>query len=215
LNGKLLRVRRLFTTFLRIGAFTFGGGYAMVPLIEREVVEGRKWLKHEEILDIFGVAQSVPGVIAVNVATFTGHRVAGFWGALAAVLGVVLPSFFVICAIAVFFDRFRELAWVGHAFEGARAGVVVIIIGALRKLSHNVPASAFNFGVGCAAFAATAFFNVGAAWVILLAIATGLLASIRENGRREAQRSSSCPFRRDETDRNVRSPLKPRRPRDA
>ena len=176
---------RLFLAFSRVGAFTFGGGYAMLPMLEREVVDRRGWVSHADLLDMFGIAQAAPGVIAVNMATFTGRRVAGFWGSVAAVLGVAWPSVLVICAVALCFDRFRELKWVAHAFEGVRAGVLALIAAALRKLGRGLRPSAFNLATGCAAFAATAFFNAGAAWVILAAVAAGLLADVagrKKNG---------------------------------
>ncbi len=172
------RVRKLFATFLRIGAFTFGGGYAMVPLIEREVVEGRGWVTHEEVLDILGIAEATPGVIAVNMATFVGYRVAGFWGSLAATVGVVMPSLVIIGVIALFFERFQEWAWVGYAFAGIRAGVLVLIIGAVRKLGRHSRATIFNFAVGVGAFVLAAFSSLGAVWVILMALAAGMLLEL-------------------------------------
>ena len=182
-GDRLGRVRRLFFTFLKIGAFTFGGGLAMVPLIEREVVEKQQWAKHEEVLEMFGIAQAAPGVIAVNVAVVVGYRVCGVAGSVAAGLGVVLPSLALMCLIAVFFERFQALAWVGYAFQGARAGVVVLVFSALRRLCQHTRASWFNFFAGCAAFALTAFFQFNAAWVILMALAIGLLSDIFTRGR--------------------------------
>src|SRR5690554_4228682 len=95
-ESRLSRIKKLFLIFFKIGAFTFGGGYAMIPFIEKEIVEETGWIESEDIVDIFAVVQSVPGVIAVNSATFVGYRVAGFLGALAATLGVALPSFIII-----------------------------------------------------------------------------------------------------------------------
>lgn len=175
---------RLFTTFLRIGAFTFGGGYAMIPLIEREVVEEHKWATHEEIMDIIGIAEATPGVIAVNAATFIGYRMAGFWGSVAATCGVVLPSLVVIGCVALVFEWFQSLTWVMHAFEGIRAGVMVLMANAVAKFSRHLRATWFNMVVGCAAFGATAFTSVGAVWVILAALAAGLLADAAGRGRR-------------------------------
>jgi len=102
-GDKLKKIRKLFFVFFRIGAFTFGGGLAMIPFIKREIVDSNHWIEEEEIVDIFAMVQSVPGVIAVNSAIFVGYRIAGIWGAVASAVGVVLPSFIVISAIALFF----------------------------------------------------------------------------------------------------------------
>ena len=186
-DGRLKRARCLFLTFLKIGAFTFGGGYAMLPLIEREVVANRRWATHEEVLDMFAIGQAAPGVIALNVATFLGFRVGGFLGAAAAVVGVALPSVLIISAIAIWFDQITRFTWMQHAFAGVRAGVLVLIIGAIRKLSKPLKATTFNFVVGVAAFAATAFFKVGAAWLILTAVAIGLFADLLARPSKEAK----------------------------
>ncbi len=99
-ESKLYKIGLLFSTFFKIGAFTFGGGYAMIPLIQREIAEKRKWITEDDILDIIAIAESTPGPIAVNSATFVGYKVAGFWGAFVSTLGVVLPSFVIITVIA-------------------------------------------------------------------------------------------------------------------
>src|SRR5690554_1685295 len=111
------KILKLFTVFFRIGAFTFGGGYAMIPYIEREIVEKNHWIEREEIIDIFAVVQSVPGVIAVNSSTFVGYRVAGWAGAVAATLGVVLPSYIIISIIALFLYNFKDYPYVNEAFH--------------------------------------------------------------------------------------------------
>ncbi len=114
-------------TFLRIGAFTIGGGWAMIPLIEREVVGNRKWINKEEFLDAITLVQILPGVIAINTAVFVGYRIKGFKGSLAAVLGSSLPSFFIILAIAVFFTRFQDNETVIAIFKGIRPVVISLI----------------------------------------------------------------------------------------
>ena len=124
----------LFMTFLKIGACTFGGGYAMVPLIERELVIKKKWIDEKEILDIIAVSETTPGPIAVNTATFIGSRIAGFWGALAATLGVVLPSFVIITVLAVFMRYIKDNRIVSNAFFGIRIGVLLLIFNALFTL---------------------------------------------------------------------------------
>ena len=118
---------RLFTTFFRIGLFTFGGGYAMIPLIEHDVVEKNAWLRREDFVDLLAVAQSAPGVFAVNMAVFVGYRLRGVWGALAAAFGCVVPSVAIILLIALFFRRFRHIEVVNNIFMGIRPVVVALI----------------------------------------------------------------------------------------
>ncbi|HML72476.1 MAG TPA: chromate transporter [Macellibacteroides fermentans] len=116
----------LFITFVRIGAFTIGGGYAMLPLIQREVVD-RGWMSKEEFLDLFAVAQSLPGVFAVNISIFVGYKLKKLTGSVICALGTILPSFLIILAIALFFTQFRENEWVEKAFKGLRPAVVALI----------------------------------------------------------------------------------------
>ncbi len=128
----------LFITFFKIGVITFGGGYAMIAVIERELVERKKWITHEEFLDIIAVAESSPGPIAVNSATFIGYKLNKFFGSLFATLGVALPSFIIIFAISLFFDEFLKIEYVGYAFRGIQAAVVFLIISAGIKMLKNV-----------------------------------------------------------------------------
>lgn len=118
---------KLFTTFFRIGLFTFGGGYAMVPLIERDVVEKNGWVGKDNFIDLLAVAQSAPGVFAVNMAVFVGYKLRGKRGALAASFGCVLPSVVIILLIALFFRRFRHIEVVNNIFMGIRPVVVALI----------------------------------------------------------------------------------------
>ena len=115
-----------FITFVRIGAFTIGGGYAMLPLIQREVVD-RGWMSKEEFIDLFAVAQSLPGVFAVNISIFVGYKLKKLTGSVICALGTILPSFLIILAIALFFTQFRENEWVEKAFKGLRPAVVALI----------------------------------------------------------------------------------------
>ena len=118
---------KLFTTFFKIGLFTFGGGYAMIPLIEREVVQRYRWLEGTEFVDLLAIAQSAPGVFAVNMSVFIGNKLRGTRGALAAALGCVLPSVVIILTIALFFSRFRHVEVVNNVFMGIRPVVVALI----------------------------------------------------------------------------------------
>ena len=118
----------LFLTFAKIGLFTFGGGYAMISLIENNCVEKKKWFTHDEMMDMTVIAESTPGPIAINCATFIGFKQAGFIGALIATLGVALPSFIIIYAISMFFDQFLEIAIIANAFKGIKIAVGILIL---------------------------------------------------------------------------------------
>ena len=118
----------LFLTFAKIGAFTFGGGYAMISIIENNCVERKKWITHDEMLDVTVIAECTPGPIAINCATFVGYKQAGFWGALAATLGVALPSFGIIFLISVFLDNFLEITMIANAFKGIKIAVGLLIL---------------------------------------------------------------------------------------
>ena len=121
----------LFLTFMKIGTFTFGGGYAMIPLIQREAAENKKWIKEEEMLDVVSIAESTPGPIAINAATYVGYRAGGFIGSVAATLGVVIPSLLIIMGVSFILDAFKDSKLVSDAFKGIRAGVLALIIKAL------------------------------------------------------------------------------------
>ena len=120
----------LFLTFAKIGLFTFGGGYAMIAMIENNCVERKKWITHDEMMNVTVIAESTPGPIAINCATFTGYKKAGFIGALAATLGMVLPSFVIIYLISMFLDNFLELTIIASAFKGIKIAVGILILDA-------------------------------------------------------------------------------------
>ena len=130
-------VLQMFLTFARIGGFTFGGGYAMLPMLQKEVVEKYKWATNDELLDYYAIGQCTPGVIAVNVATFIGYKHKGIWGAIFATLGVVTPSMIIIGLIAALVSNFRELEVVQWAFSGIRAAVVALILSAVIKIGKK------------------------------------------------------------------------------
>lgn len=124
----------IFFTFLRMGAFTFGGGYAMLPMLEREIVQNKKWATSEEIMDYFAVGQCTPGVIAVNTSTFIGYKLKGIKGGVVATLGFIIPSFIIISIIAVFMNNFSHLKVVQSAFWGIRVCVCVLMIESVKKM---------------------------------------------------------------------------------
>ena len=145
--GPLNKLLEMFITFFKIGAFTFGGGWAMLPIMEREFVDNRQWISKEDYVDILAVAQSFPGVLAVNTSTFIGRRLFGLKGAFAAVLGVSLPSFLIILLIAIFFREFRSNPYVDLAMQGINAAVPALIIVATRSLMRSVRKTRYNYAV--------------------------------------------------------------------
>lgn len=140
----------IFWSFLKIGAFTFGGGYAMVPLIQHEVIHNRRWLSEREFIDLLTIAQAAPGPIALNTAVFVGYKERNYWGALAAVLGVVIPSFLIILVVAIFFNNIRDNAWVDAAFRGMRPAVVALIVAPIVGLAKGMHAALIAVAVAVA-----------------------------------------------------------------
>ena len=134
----------LFLTMLKIGLFTFGGGYAMIALLENEFVENKSWLEKDEFLDIAAIAESTPGPIAINAATYIGYKNAGFIGSAVATLGICLPSFSIIYAISLIFDAFLSLTWVAYAFKGIQICVIYLILCAGLKMLSHMKKTAFN-----------------------------------------------------------------------
>ncbi len=129
----------LFLSFAEIGLFTFGGGYAMLALIENTCVAKKQWITHDEMMDITVIAESTPGPIAINCATYTGYKQKGLPGALAATAGIILPSFCIIFAISMFLDNFLEITWIAHAFAGIKAAVGILILDAALKMIRKMP----------------------------------------------------------------------------
>ena len=135
-------IAELFLTFAKIGLFTFGGGYAMIPVIEDSCVQNKKWITHEQMLQITVIAESTPGPIAINAATYVGYHTAGMLGAIAATFGVVLPSFVIIYSISLFLDNFLELTLIANAFKGIKIAVGLLILDAGIRMSGKLPKTA-------------------------------------------------------------------------
>lgn len=147
---KLKSALMLFITFFKIGLFTFGGGYAMIAVIQREIVDKKKWIGQDDFLDIIAIAESTPGPLAINSATYVGYKTCGVLGSIFATLGVVLPSFLIIYAISFFFEAFLALEYVRYAFMGIQACVAFLIVNAGIKMLKHLKLNLFNgilFGV--------------------------------------------------------------------
>ena len=174
----------LFRSFFKIGMFTFGGGYAMVPLIEAEVIERRRWLAQNEFLDLLTLAQSSPGPIAINTSVFIGYKVRGLKGAVAASLGATLPSFLIILIVAIFFAGIRHNPVIDAAFKGMRPAVVALIIGPVISLARGMHWTM----LGVIALAALAVWGLGWSpiWVLAAAALSGIaweLATVKKKGK--------------------------------
>ena len=142
--NKIKALLKLFLTMFKIGLFTFGGGYAMVAIIERELVEKKKWIEHEEFMDVIAIAESTPGPIALNSATYIGYKIRGFFGSLFATLGVVLPSFIIIVLISLFYEQFVQIEIVKYAFNGIQACVAFLILSAGLKMFKKLKKTVLN-----------------------------------------------------------------------
>lgn len=175
----------LFWTFFKIGAFTFGGGYAMIPLIQKEAVEKKGWVTDDDILEIIAIAESTPGPVAINSATFVGYRTCGFWGAACATFGVVLPSFLIILAIGYVLNEFQNAKVVQYAFNGIRAGVLALLFKALFTMYKKSPKGWVSYVVMAVAFVLTAILKVNVFIVILICAVFGLTTALMAERRAE------------------------------
>ena len=150
----------LFLTFAKIGLFTFGGGYAMISLIEHTCVEQKQWITHDEMMNVAVIAESTPGPIAINCATFVGYKQKGLIGAMAATIGMVLPSFCIIFLISMLLDNFLEIAWIAHAFMGIKIAVGILILDAAIKMIRKMQKKSIPLTIMCCAFIAMLLIDI-------------------------------------------------------
>ncbi len=173
----------LFWTFFKIGALTFGGGLAMMPIMRREVVHNKNWVDDEDVLKILVISESTPGVFAINSATFIGYKIAKFKGSLLATLGVILPSFIIISIISLFIIEFKENQLVAYAFYGIQAGVAVLIFKAAIKLSKKIHFTIFSVAILIASILISMFTEISVIYILLvsalLAIIFGYVESLK------------------------------------
>ena len=170
----------LFLSFAKIGLFTFGGGYAMIALIEDTCVEKKKWITHDEMMNITVIAESTPGPIAINCATYVGFKQKGFAGALAATTGMILPSFCIIFAISVYLDRFLEITWIAHAFQGIKIAAGILILDAAVRMLKKMPKKVLPRVFMLCAFTAMLLINIFSVSIssIILMLTAGLVCLI-------------------------------------
>ena len=160
-------------SFLKIGAFTFGGGYAMIPLIQHEVINHRRWLREGEFVELLTIAQTAPGPIALNTAVFVGYKLRGYRGALAAVLGVVIPSFLIILVVAMFFADMRDNVWVDAAFKGMRPAVVALIVAPIVGLTRGM--NMWLMAVAAATALVVWYYGLSPVWFLMAGALGGVL----------------------------------------
>lgn len=165
----------LFLTFARVGVLTFGGGMAMLPILQREIVEHKHWISEGELTDCFAIGQCTPGIIAVNTATFVGFKQARNLGGIAATLGIVAPSILIIGIIAAFLQQFTEIAWVTHAFAGIRACVCALIFSSVLKLLKSAVVDAPTVFIYCGVLLASVLWGLSPVVMVLCAGVLGLM----------------------------------------
>ena len=187
---------KLFFIMLKIGLFTFGGGYAMIALLENEFVSKRNWMSNGEFAEMVAIAESTPGPIAINAATYIGYRQKGVFGAVLSTIAVCIPSFAVIYAISLFFNEFLKIAWVAAAFRGIQAGVVVLILLAGIKMFIKMKKNLFNVLVTAATFICMIMFSLFAVdfssvFYILISAVSGLLIFLVKRMRERKKRSEN------------------------
>lgn len=169
---KKVSLWQLFGVFAKIGAFTIGGGYAMIPLIQSEMSR-RGWISDEDLPDIVALSQSAPGVMAVNISIFAGHKLRGFKGSVAATLGSILPSFLIILAIAMFFTAFKDNPWVERAFKGIRPVVVSLIAVPMVNMARKCCTTWWKWLIAIVSLLLVAFLNVSPIYIILCVLVLG------------------------------------------
>lgn len=167
----------MFLSFFKIGAFTFGGGYAMIPLIEREVVDTKQWITKDEFTDILVIAQSFPGAMPVNSSLFIGYKLGGIIGAIMALMGVILPSFLIILLIAMFFTRFRDIKVVDNIFKGIAGAVPVLVLLAVKSLSKSVDKNIINLIIVVLSVVAISIFDIHPVLIIFISAVYGIFSS--------------------------------------
>ena len=183
---------QLFWTYLKIGTFTLGGGYVMLPMIEREVVQRRGWIDSEEFLNMIALAQAAPGLIAVNSAIFIGWRIGGWRGVIATVLGAVLPSFLIILAIAMVFQNYKDLPAVEAVFKGVRPAVVALIAAPLCRMAYSAKITWATAIIPIAGALLIWLGGLSPVWIIFVTVvATLLYTYLKEKKNRPAKRSNS------------------------
>ena len=186
MKSKLKLCLSLFLTFMKIGVVTFGGGYAMIPIIENETSKKKQWIHPDDLIEVIALSESTPGPIAICAAAFVGYKVAGVAGAFASTVGVVLPSFVIIYLISLFLRRFQDIKVIQYAFFGIRAGVLALLIKAVISMFKKSPKNIVAYIIMAGSLIAVAFFSANVIVILLSAAVIGLAATLiaRKTGRK-------------------------------
>lgn len=182
----------LFLCFFKVGIVTIGGGMAMIPLLQEKICDKYKWMSEEEILDCIAVSQGLPGVIAINMATYVGYYKKGFLGALLATVGVILPSFVIIILVVCFLEVVGENPYIGGMLEGIKAAATGLIAYAAWKMGKQTLHNSFQWVIALAAFLAIGVFGVNAVWVILAGILIGEIYFTTNKAREDKEDGNAC-----------------------
>ena len=180
-DNTFIRLLVLFLTFMKIGAFTFGGGYAMIPIIEEVVTKKRRWISEMEILDVIAISESTPGPIAVNTATYVGYKVGGILGSIFATLGLAIPSFVIIFVISFFYKDYMQWKVIAAMFKGLKVGVILLLINALFKLRKGVKTNLLGIILFVTALSASLVFsiiNINFRYLSLCIILLGIVVGV-------------------------------------
>ena len=186
-NVKMRTLLQLFLVFAKIGAVTFGGGYAMLPILQREVVDKYGWATHEELLDYFAIGQCTPGVIAVNTATFIGYKLKGIMGGISATLGVITPSIIIITLIAALVSNYAEIPAVIYAFNGIRVCVCVLILNAVLKLGKSALVDKWSVMIFLLVLILSSMFGVSTVILVLISGAFGFVIKRIKDSKKEVR----------------------------
>jgi chromate transporter len=189
-KGDYKKLWELFIIVLKMGAFTFGGGYAMFPLMQREYTEKRGWFETQDMLDILAVAQSLPGMISINASIMVGYKMFGVLGAIVAVIGLSLPSIIVLSVISFFYVQFRDNIYVNAALKGIRVAVIALLVQAVVKLGKTGVKKVFGWVMACAAFLVALIFSIHPIIIILASLFIGIIyKSIEERRQKDEGKS--------------------------
>lgn len=177
-KGLLKNLLDLFFVFFKIGAFTFGGGLAMLPILEKDLVDKLKWSTREELMDFYAISQSTPGIVAVNVATFIGYKRCGIIGGIIGTLGVVTPSIIIITLIALFLQNFMDISWVQKAMAGINVAVAALLTKAVWTFAQKGVKNLLGFILFIVAFLLMAFLNVNTIFIIIGSALVGIISFV-------------------------------------
>ena len=173
----------LFASFFKVGIMTFGGGIAMFPILEREIVDNKKWATKEELIDYYAVGQCTPGIIAVNAATFIGHKVKGVMGGIFATIGVVFPSVIIILILASFLKSLTSISYVQSAFCAIRVAVCALVISSVLGLIKKGIKDSLGIIIAIMSFLLIVFLDISPVFIVLAAIITGIISNLKKEGK--------------------------------